>query len=96
MIGSLRRWRIDAFSYCETVYAKVRISYGLARIPVWGIRYLEKRNRRSLHGAPPDFLLNLVGPTSFMRLSLRKAAHVALSTAAQQDIRVRSVRDDKG
>jgi len=51
----------------------------------------EKRNCRSLHRATPDFLLNLVGSASFMRLSLRKAAHVALSTAAQQEIRVRSV-----
>jgi hypothetical protein len=47
-------------------------------------------NRRALHFAPPDFLLNLVGSASFMRLSLRKAAHPALSTAAQQEIRVRS------
>ncbi len=29
-----------------------------------------------------------------MRLSLRKAAHAVLSTAAQQEIRVRSGRDD--
>ncbi len=29
----------------------------------------EKRNCRSLHFAPPDFLLNLVGSASFMRLS---------------------------
>jgi hypothetical protein len=44
-----------------------------------------------LHCAPPDFLSNLVGSASFMRLSLRKAAHAALSRAAQQEIRVRSV-----
>jgi hypothetical protein len=39
-------------------------------------------NCRSLHYATPDFLSTLVGSTSFMRLSLRKAAHAALSTAA--------------
>ena len=54
------------------------------------------RNCRSLHCAPPDFLLNLVGSANFMRLSLRKAAHAALSPAAQQEIRVRFGRDDKG
>jgi len=51
---------------------------------------------QALHFAPPDFLLNLVGSASFMRLSLRKAAHAALSTAAQQEIRVRYGREDKG
>jgi hypothetical protein len=30
-----------------------------------------------------------------MRLSLTKAAHVAMSSAARQEIRVRSGRDDK-
>jgi hypothetical protein len=33
---------------------------------------------------------------NFMRLSLRKAAYVALSGAAKQEIRVRFGRDDKG
>jgi hypothetical protein len=33
---------------------------------------------------------------SFMRLSLLKATHVALSGAAKQEIRVRFGRDDKG
>jgi hypothetical protein len=32
-----------------------------------------KRNRRSLHYAPPDFLLNLVAMVNFMRLSLRES-----------------------
>jgi hypothetical protein len=32
----------------------------------------------------------------FMRPSLRKGAHVDLSSAAWQEIRVRSGRDDKG
>jgi hypothetical protein len=35
-----------------------------------------KRNRRSLHCAPPDFLLRLEALANFMRLSLLKAAHV--------------------
>jgi hypothetical protein len=56
----------------------------------------KRGNRRSLHCAPPHFLLKLVGSASFMRLSSRKAAHAALSTAAQQEIRVRFGRDDKG
>jgi len=33
---------------------------------------------------------------SFMRLSLLKAAHAAVTSAARQEIRVRSGRDDKG
>ena len=37
----------------------------------------QKRNRRSLHCAPPDFLLRLVALANFMRLSLLKAANVA-------------------
>jgi hypothetical protein len=39
---------------------------------------------------PPDFLLVLVALASSMRLSLMKAAHVALSGVARQEIRVRS------
>jgi hypothetical protein len=53
------------------------------------------QNRRSLHSATPDFLLMLVALADFMRLSLRKAAHAAVSSAAWQEIRVRSGRDDK-
>ena len=53
-------------------------------------------NSRSLHYAPPDFLWNLVALSHFMRPSLRKGAHAALSSAAWQEIRVRSGRDDKG
>ncbi len=52
------------------------------------------RNRRSLHYATPDFLLNWVALASFMRLSLLKGARAALSNAAWQEIRVRSGRDD--
>ena len=40
--------------------------------------------------ASPDFLLKLVALANFMRLSLLKGAHVALSCAAWQEIRVRS------
>ena len=45
--------------------------------------------------APPDFLWDLVASVNFMRLSLRKGAHVVLSSAAWQEIRVRFGRDDK-
>ena len=51
-------------------------------------------NSRSLHCAPPDFLWNLVALVHFMRPSLRKGAHAALSNAAWQEIRVRPGRDD--
>jgi hypothetical protein len=54
-----------------------------------------KENRRSLHCATPDFLLILVALANFMRLSLLKAAHAVVSSAAWQEIRVRSSRDDK-
>jgi hypothetical protein len=37
-----------------------------------------RRNGRSLHYAPPDFLWGLMALTNFMRLSLLKAAHVAV------------------
>src|ERR1700691_3374687 len=56
----------------------------------------ERENRRSLHSATPDFLFRLVVLVHFMRLSLRKGAHAAMSSAAWQEIRVRSGRDDKG
>jgi hypothetical protein len=39
-------------------------------------------NRKSLRFATPDFLLSLVALAIFMRLSLTKAAHVAMSRAA--------------
>jgi hypothetical protein len=51
-------------------------------------------HRRSLRSAAPDFLLTLVALVHFMRPSLRKGAHAALSDAAWQEIRVRSGRDD--
>jgi hypothetical protein len=56
----------------------------------------ERRTRGSVlccvagNSASPDFLLNLVALTNFMRLSLLKGAHAALSCAAWQEIRVRS------
>jgi len=37
---------------------------------------------RSLHYAPPDFLLVLVALAKFMRLSLLKAAHAVVSSVA--------------
>ena len=40
---------------------------------------------------PRIFLLRLVALANFMRLSLRKAAHAAVSSAVWQEIRVRSV-----
>jgi hypothetical protein len=55
---------------------------------------MRKRNRRSLHDATPDFLWELVALANLMRLSLLKAAHVVASSAAWQEIRVRSGRDD--
>jgi hypothetical protein len=57
------------------------------------VRDNPKENRRSLHYATPDFLLSLVALAIVMRLSL-KAAHVTMSSAAWQEIRVRSSRDD--
>ena len=53
------------------------------------------RYRQALHSATPDFLFKLVALAHLMRLSLRKGAHAALSSAAWQEIRVRSGRDDK-
>jgi hypothetical protein len=52
--------------------------------------------QRSLRCATPDFLLSLVALANFMRLSLKKAARVVMSSAAWQEIRVRFGRDDKG
>ena len=43
----------------------------------------------------PNFLWNLVALADSMRLSLRKGAHVGASSAAWQEIRLRSGRDDK-
>jgi hypothetical protein len=56
---------------------------------------MEKRNRRSLHYATPDFLLRLVALAGFMRRSLRKAAYADVGEGRVQEIRVRSGRDDK-
>jgi hypothetical protein len=43
----------------------------------------EPPNRRSLHCAPPDFLLRPVVLGICMRLSLRRAAHVAVASSAK-------------
>jgi hypothetical protein len=55
---------------------------------------LGRFNRRSLHFAPPDFLWNLMASARSMRLSSRKGAYAASSSAARQEVRVRSGRDD--
>ena len=54
----------------------------------------EGRIADPLHYATPDFLWNLVALVHFMRLSLTERAYAALSSAAWQEIRVRSGRDD--
>ena len=54
----------------------------------------KKTCRRSLHYAAPNFLWMLVALANIMRLSLRKGAPAVLSSAAWQEIRVRSGRDD--
>jgi hypothetical protein len=59
---------------------------------IWEVR---EAHCRSLHCATPDFLLDLVALTHFMRPSLRKGAYAASSSVAWQEIRVRSGRDDK-
>ena len=46
--------------------------------------------------ASPDFLSRLVALANFMRLSLRKAAYAAMSSAAWQEIRVRLVNFIEG
>jgi hypothetical protein len=47
------------------------------------------RSGQTLHFAPADFPWNLVASGNLMRLSLRKGAHAALSSAVWQEIRVR-------
>jgi hypothetical protein len=44
----------------------------------------------------PYFLFDLVALMKFVRLSLRRAASVVMVSAARQEIRLRSGRDDKG
>jgi hypothetical protein len=61
-----------------------------------GLRGPRKETADPSTSLPSDFLSGLVASASFMRLSLRKAAHAFLSKAAQPEIRVRSGRDDKG
>ena len=53
------------------------------------------RSGQALHYAPPDFLLGLVAVGKlYPPFPNRKGAYVALSSAAWQEIRVRSGRDD--
>ena len=49
-----------------------------------------RKNRRSLHYAPPDFLSRPVALMICMRLSLQRAAHAVVASSAKQEIRVRS------
>jgi hypothetical protein len=46
-----------------------------------------KENHRTLHYAPPDFLLSAVELVKFLRLSLRRAAYVVVVSSARQEIR---------
>src|SRR5271156_1377874 len=57
-----------------------------------GALITDGENCRSLPSATPDFLSRLVALAKFMRLSLRKAAHVAVVSAAWQETRVRYSR----
>jgi hypothetical protein len=71
----------------------------LRKYPFGGTKAMEFgwhgiRGQQVPHYATPDFLLTLVALVHFMRPSLRKGAHAALSSAAWQEIRVRSGRDD--
>ena len=43
----------------------------------------EVRNERLSKGFPPNFLWSPVALMDFMRLSLRRAAHVALASSAK-------------
>jgi hypothetical protein len=53
--------------------------------------YIALASRQTTHGHhSPDFLWNLVALAHFILLSLTKAAHAAMSSAAWQEIRVRS------
>jgi hypothetical protein len=60
-----------------------------------GFRFSIKPNCRSLPYATPQFLSRLVALANFVRLSLRKAAYVALGGVVMWEIRVRFGRDDK-
>jgi hypothetical protein len=44
---------------------------------------IRKRNRRSLHYAPPDFLSRLVALINFMRFPLGETAHVVVASSAK-------------
>jgi hypothetical protein len=52
------------------------------------LRISSLNKRKALDVLAPDFLFDLVALIDFMRLSLRKGAHAALSGAAWQEIRV--------
>ena len=82
-----KRWAQPYDRFCHS-------TRNLFRISLQSLGEDQQEHRRSLHYATPDFLLILVALSNFMRLSLLKAAHAVLSSAAWQEIRVRSGRDD--
>jgi hypothetical protein len=55
-----------------------------AQQKIWALEpaWEPKRNRRSLHCSPPDFLLRMAALIDFVRLSLRRVAYVVLSSSA--------------
>ncbi len=53
--------------------------------------WLRYKQKQALTALNPDFLLIFVALASSMRLSLMKAAHVAVSSVAWQEIRVMRV-----
>src|SRR3984957_17630120 len=81
--------KIGASSAVYPTQAKKRLEWGTQRL-----RGDEEEKQQVPPLRYPDFLSNLVALANFMRLSLRKAAHAAMSSAAWQEIRVRSGRDD--
>jgi hypothetical protein len=75
LVGSASFMRLSLRKAAHAALSTVEqqeIGYALSK----NISSKGRLNCRSLHYAPPDFLLNLVGTASLMRLSLRKAAHV--------------------
>jgi hypothetical protein len=96
--GARRRWaRVPRHAMgCRSAFRRAHIRVGGNRRAAAGSDSPppQERNRRSLHYATPDFLWRLMALANSMRLSLMKAAYVAVSSAAWQEIRVRSGRDD--
>jgi hypothetical protein len=49
----------------------------------WSPKRVRVRDERLWWGFPPDFLWRAVALMDFMRLSLKRAAHVALASSAK-------------